>query len=374
MSVDYITHYENIFIRAMEEKAYFEENQEFEKKGTTSKFKIDFLKFLKSLIENILKKDKLNRSFDYIPYLEITKIIYSFDENISVELLEKVMDEINKATNSMISNIEDTMEGKVNDRIREELHKTLSKILQHTNLAYFQKKELIDSTKKEIYKLKEEQSKIIQNFSVIESINEKLENNFELADKRTKQLNNYEKKIDAYENELNTYDKKIDEYENKLKKSTMDMLAVIGIFSTIIFAVFGGLSQLAALGGSLPSTPTYKIFIYSGITATVLSLVVFLSFYSLAKFTELNLTSCGCNCKIEECKHNLIKKYPVITFSLWVFFSFIITGFIILLMKHYVDFGFESDRFYSQKILIFILLILPLIGVCILVKNILCKK
>lgn len=386
MSVDYITHYENIFIRAMEEKAYFEENQEFGKKGTTSKFKIDFLKFLKSLIDNILKKDKLNKSFDYIPYLEITKIIYSFDENISVELLEKVMDEINKATNSTISNIEDTMEGKVNDRIREELHKTLSKILQHTNLAYFQKREIIDATKIEIDKIKEEQKKIIQDFNKIETVNEKItayltiakegDKNLQKYNKRIEEyegkLNKYNKRIEEYEGKLNKYEKRIKVYENKLKKSTMDMLAVIGIFSTIIFAVFGGLSQLAALGGSLPSTPTYKIFIYSGITATVLSLVVFLSFYSLSKFTMLNLSSCGC--KAENCSHNLIEKHPVISFSLWIFFSFIVTGFIILLMKNYIDFGFESDKFYSQEIIILMLLILPFIGVCILVKNLLCKK
>ena len=367
MSVDYITHYENIFIRAMEGKAYFEENQEFAKKGTTSKFKIDFLKFLNSLIENILKKDKLNKSFDYIPYLEITKIIYSFDENISVELLEKVMDEINKATNSIISNIEDIMEGKVNDRIREELYKTLSKIIQHTNLAYFQKREIIDATKIEIDKIKEEQKKIIQDFNEIETVNARITAYLTIAKNGDKNLQKYIKRIEEYEGKLNKYEKRIKVYENKLKKSTMDMLAVIGIFSTIIFAVFGGLSQLAALGGSLPSTPTYKIFIYSGITATVLSLVVFLSFYSLSKFTMLNLSSCGC--KPENCSHNLIKKHPVISFSLWIFFSFIVTGFIILLMKNYIDFGFESDKFYSQEIIILMLLILPFIGVCILVKN-----
>ena len=86
----------------------------------------------------------------------------------------------------------------------------------------------------------------------------------------------------------------------------------------------------------------------------------------------LNLSSCGC--KTENCTHNLMEKHPVISFSLWIFFSFIVTGFIILLMKNYIDFGFESDKFYSQEIIILMLLILPFIGVCILVKNLLCKK
>lgn len=374
MSDDYITYYKKIFTRAIEEKDYFKKNQKTktgEKEIVTSKFLKDFLEFYSSLYLNISKKDKLS-AFNSIPYVEITKIIYSLDKDISVELLEKIMDAINKATDSAITITERKKKGEIDEEIREELQKFLSKITQYTNLAYFQKREIIDATKIEIDKIKEEQKKIIQDFNKIETVNEKITAYLTIAKDGEKNLQKYNKRIEEYEDKLNEYEKRIKVYEDKLEKSTMDMLAVIGIFSTIIFAVFGGLSQLAALGGSLPSTPTYKIFIYSGITATVLSLVVFLSFYSLSKFTMLNLSSCGC--KAENCSHNLIEKHPVISFSLWIFFSFIVTGFIILLMKNYIDFGFESDKFYSQEIIILMLLILPFIGVCILVKNLLFKK
>lgn len=374
MSDDYITYYKKIFTRAIEEKYYFKKNQKTktgEKEIVTSKFLKDFLEFYSSLYLNISKKDKLS-AFNSIPYVEITKIIYSLDKDISVELLEKIMDAINKATDSAITITERKKKGEIDEEIREELQKFLSKITQYTNLAYFQKREIIDATKIEIDKIKEEQKKIIQDFNKIETVNEKITAYLTIAKDGEKNLQKYNKRIEEYEDKLNEYEKRIKVYEDKLEKSTMDMLAVIGIFSTIIFAVFGGLSQLAALGGSLPSTPTYKIFIYSGITATVLSLVVFLSFYSLSKFTMLNLSSCGC--KAENCSHNLIEKHPVISFSLWIFFSFIVTGFIILLMKNYIDFGFESDKFYSQEIIILMLLILPFIGVCILVKNLLFKK
>ena len=322
----YIENYKKIFKEAKKDGNYTLQNK------SSNSFINDFNNFRDSLNKYISnkKKDDIDLSLDYS---EITKIIFYFDEGTSEtkfdEIINRIRKEVDKIKNKKVG--EDS----------NQLKSLLDKILIHTDLAYIQKKAILESNKDEISKLHQK----------MDSFNEK--------------YLDLEKKLEDANGE-------IAKYQRKLEKSTMDMLAVIGIFSTIIFAVFGGLSQLAALGGSLSTTPIHKIFIYTGITATVLSLVVFLSFYSLSKFTMLNLSSCGC--KTENCTHNLMEKHPVISFSLWIFFSFIVTGFIILLMKNYIDFGFESDKFYSQEIIILMLLILPFIGVCILVKNLLCKK
>ena len=167
----------------------------------------------------------------------------------------------------------------------------------------------------------------------------------------------------SYNDKFKDYDEKFEEYDNTLKKSTMDIVAVIGIFSTIIFAIFGGLSQLAALGGKLPETPIYKIFIYSGITATILLLVVFLSFYSLSRLTNLNLKSCDCT---ENCKHNKVQKYPVILLSLWTFFSFISVGFIILFLKTYIN-GHWLNNNYILSTIFTLLIIVPIFSFIILI-------
>lgn len=321
---DYMTYYKKIFDRARTENDYFDVK---EKK---SKFSSDFREFIVSIAAYI-NEDKGNRYYS-IPYVEITKMINSFDKNVSNEIFDKVIQEINKMTKMVINQIS------IGEDIRKDkIHTLLGKILEHTNLAYYQKRMIIDLIKEDINVLNEAQEetrKILGRASGIQDGLLELHGTtlktikilLDLDEKHRKKNEDLEKKLKESQDRITTYEKKI-------KNSTMDMVGVIGIFSTIIFAVFGGLSQLAAIGGRLPDTPIYKIFIYSGITATIFLLVVFLSFYSLSKLTELNLKSFSY--AADKSKFRFLKKYPVITVSLGIFFSFIIIGFVIFIIQYY---------------------------------------
>lgn len=321
---DYMIYYKKIFDRAKIENDYFDVK---EKK---SKFISDFREFIVSIAWYV-SENKGNTPL-IVPYVEITKMINSFDKSASNEIFDKVMQEINKMTKMVINQIN------IGEDIRKDkIYTLLGKILEHTNLAYYQKKMIIDLIKEDINVLNEAQEKTVELLGRASDTQDGLLKLNATAIKTMGVLLKLDKihreKNEVLEKKLEDANDRINIYEKKIKNSTIDMVGVIGIFSTIIFAVFGGLSQLAAIGGKLPETPIYKIFIYSGITATIFLLAVFLSFYSLSKLTELNLKSFSYNA--DKSKLRFLKKYPVITVSLGIFFSFIIIGFIIFIIQYY---------------------------------------
>ncbi|MGX7703188.1 hypothetical protein ACWPXT_12855, partial [Enterococcus faecium] len=67
--------------------------------------------------------------------------------------------------------------------------------------------------------------------------------------------NNFLDLKESLEDTKNNYIK----YKSKYDKMTIDFLSMMGIFSTIIFAIFGGLSQIGAIGDNLAETPLSKI-------------------------------------------------------------------------------------------------------------------
>ena len=168
----------------------------------------DQINGLKTDVNNILDilDDIVNNStpnkLPIIEYSKISKIIYLFDEDTSKTLLSDI-----------IEGIRNVNYNHNNDKVRN----LYDKLIEHTELAIIQKESLEGSNKEMILKLKG----------------------------KTEELEEI-----------------IIEYEKRLKKSTMDIIAIIGIFSTIIFAVFGGINQIGAIGSKLPETPIYKIFIY----------------------------------------------------------------------------------------------------------------
>ncbi|MFL4424522.1 hypothetical protein QFE98_02925 [Streptococcus uberis] len=102
--------------------------------------------------------------------------------------------------------------------------------------------------------------------------------------------------------------------ETKYKNLNIEIVSVLGIFSSIIFAVFGGVSQLGALGGAMEKVDLSKIFIFIGASSFVLQTLVFMSFNATALLTERDMRSCGCK-KSDKCKHGFTERYPIYTYA-----------------------------------------------------------
>lgn len=210
-----------------------------------------------------------------LPYSELTTLIFEDDEfSESIEMFIMNLDDF---INKKFSSLKEAGELRVSDQISITV---LSKAKEHLNLAYAQKQSLYN--------------------------------------KQRSELNSLTSHLDQEKITIKKLKEETDEYKEKYNKLTIDFLSMMGVFSTIIFAVFGGLSQIGAIGDNLAETPIPKILMYISLSSITLIFIVFISFNAIAKLTGLKLRSCKCEDE-RECKHNIFTKHPSLSLSLFFF-------------------------------------------------------
>lgn len=193
----------------------------------------------------------------------------------------------------------------------DSLHKTdynaisaIAKSIEHLNLAIAQKNNLYD-----------EQTVKLNELDIS-------------GNKMTQELINHKKELGVYRDKYDSMNDELEEYKAKYDKMTIDFLSMMGIFSTIIFAVFGGLSQIGAIGDNLAVTPITKILMYLSLSAITLLSIVFISFNAISKLTGMNLRSCSCSVH-DHCNHKIYEKHPTLSFSLFFFIDLFILSLIL---------------------------------------------
>ncbi|QIM47124.1 hypothetical protein GPZ88_08805 [Streptococcus ruminicola] len=302
----------------------------------------NFLKnFTKTVVEDIEKEGA--KESDLISRLKISNIQVRDDsryrseittdlENLAVELTNShishvdysrisqlVIDLKSNSKNddeSDISSLSDYIEAS-KQSLRDLIHKfeqnntdcsfsagslvVLHKIIEHTSLINIQYSNLYESQERELKELLEQ----------IESAKIDLS-------KITKD----------FETKSKDFETKSKDFEEKFKSLNVEIISVLGIFASIIFAVFGGVSQLGALGGKLTTTSVSKIFIFVGASSFVLFSVVFMAFAATARLTGRELRSCGCLEKNngEKCQHKIYERYPIYTISVIISLIILILG------------------------------------------------
>ncbi|MEX1550465.1 MULTISPECIES: hypothetical protein [Enterococcus] len=254
-----------------------------------------------------------------LPYAELTTLIF-------------INDTTEEATGYFIKILENFYISKFTSKKREkQLTKAdetaisaLAKTKEHLSLALNQKNNLYNEQKKELATLKS------------------------ILAKEQAQLKTLQDHTNAY--------------KEKYDKMTIDFLSMMGIFSTIIFAVFGGLSQIGAIGDNLAETPISKILMYVSLSSITLILIVFISFNAISKLTGLKLRSCTCKTE-EECTCTLRQKHPSLSFSLFFFVDLFLFSLVLKAIR-YSDwvspfrdiFVFKTDNFL--KLIIFSIFII----------------
>ncbi|OJG78119.1 hypothetical protein RV14_GL001220 [Enterococcus ratti] len=154
-----------------------------------------------------------------------------------------------------------------------------------------------------------------------------------LYNKQKQELSNLKKLLKDEQAHLANLQDQTDNYKEKYDKMTIDFLSMMGIFSTIIFAVFGGLSQIGAIGDNLAETPISKILMYISLSAITLILIVFISFNAISKLTHLKLRSCNCEDE-KSCACNVYQKHPTLSFSLFFFIDLFLFSIILKATRH----------------------------------------
>lgn len=105
----------------------------------------------------------------------------------------------------------------------------------------------------------------------------------------------------------------------ELSNINSNVISVLGIFTAIIVAFFGGLNILQGIFDNMHKVSIYRLILMSTITLTGLFNIMFVLLQSIAKLTGKNIwSSCyhnnkcnGCNKKKFTCFYN---KYPIVVF------------------------------------------------------------
>ncbi|MCI2919672.1 hypothetical protein [Staphylococcus hominis] len=284
------------------------------------------LEFIDKLIE---KSRGLEPSM--LSYSSITAMTFNFEDNngqlseIGTFLREALNEHFEKNVNEEYIHEEENLANQ---------YKVVKKSIEHLDLAINQKKSLYNEQHDELYNIKR----------VIVSFNKKMKN----ADRKINKSYNKLKEIDGIKNKIYT-----------------EFVAILGIFASIIFGVFGGFQEIQLIGKNLNTTPIPKLLIFSSLVMLGVTLIIFLCFNAISKITNMPMRSC--NCKAGECNCSFRKRHPTIFYSSCIYLYVLLVGFALRLYK-YNDFKF-SDLYNGilkgYDILPLLLLILPLIPLLI---------
>lgn len=139
-----------------------------------------------------------------------------------------------------------------------------------------------------------------------------------------------------------------------------EFVAILGIFASIIFGVFGGFQEIQLIGKNLNTTPIPKLLIFSALVMLGITLIIFLCFNAISKLTNLPMRSC--NCQVDKCNCSFKEKHPTIFYSCSLFVYMLFVGFALRLYKYH-DFTIQKmfEGWTGKNALPLILLIAPLI-------------
>lgn len=249
----------------------------------------------------VLIKFLYEQQISRVPYDTITSKVNEFNDytDETMENLSDSFDFLIQATSDSLKTIVDCFvkNGTFNGENIISSDKTnyenaiyaFYKVLEHTKLAYAQYQSLYQKTESEVQELYNTSQKSIEEYK-------KLKNTAQKSIEDYKKLRNTARELKRNYNNLN-----------------VEIISVLGIFASIIFAVFGGVSQLGQLGENLNKVSLGEMFIFIGSSSFLLFSVLFIAFNTTAHLTERNMKAC---CNEIECIHKINKKYPVYFWSI----------------------------------------------------------
>lgn len=249
---------------------------------------IDFVMDTNLVMQDVvvLIKFLYEQQISRVPYDTITSKVNEFNDHTD-ETMEKSdsFDFLIQATSDSLKTIVDcfvkdgTFDGeKVTSSAKtkyEDAIYAFYKVLEHTKLAYTQYQNLYKKTESEVQELYNVTQESIEEYKKLKKVAHELKRNY---------------------SNLN-----------------VEIISVLGIFASIIFAVFGGVSQLGQLGENLNEAGLGKIFIFVGSSSFLLFSALFIAFNTTAHLTDRNMKAC---CNKNGCSHNIKEKYPVYFWSI----------------------------------------------------------
>lgn len=255
-------------------------------------------------------------------YSEISKVVYEFKDE-SIDILRINLKEIKKLVNE-------------NDNDNLKLHNKIDKLEDHANLAGYQRtlienmgketnfliKNYQDQLSKTRTELEDARSELKKTKEQFETVNEDLKEAQAQFDKENVNLKETQASTVTY---FDSVSKKVQELEKGTSNIYTQFVTILGIFSSIIFAAFGGFQILQNTFGNIANVRVGKLITFSSLVMIGIVILLLILLNGISKISRTNVRSCGCK-KDETCTHNSVQKYPIFYVSLLCLFYFFTIG------------------------------------------------
>lgn len=250
----------------------------------------------------------------FVPLSDLTKFVFDIerqnDENLTFEVFKLCRESLE--AQERIS-LDDDLTKVENALI------LLSKIKNHYETA-FNQKIMMDQTAQKY--VKEVFTPLAQGSRALYKKQTDLEGTLQKFDDRQKEIDEKQNKIDEHQ-----------------KNNQRDFVAVLGMFTTIIFAAFGGLQLLAEVFKGLDKTPLDVVLIHGSFVFISLIIIISLLLSGVSRMSNLPIRSCHCNTKKIHCYCSFAEKHPTIFFS-------------VLLVSVITSFALMDKYFMFSKLLV----------------------
>ena len=102
---------------------------------------------------------------------------------------------------------------------------------------------------------------------------------------------------------------KIEAKDIKNTKSQIytDIISILGIFSALIFALFGGVSMISSIADLAKKVKLGKLIVLASLVSLLLIILIFLLLNGISGMVGKQMKSC---CDIKFCSHTLFQRYP----------------------------------------------------------------
>lgn len=261
----------------------------------------------------------------------LTEYVYSNYNNVKVEYnadIEPFWQENVETLREYLSNLVSGIDGlgidyteeekKVIKEYKTEILELPDRISESIKLALSQYKAFFDKFSKATKGLSNA-TVLIKDVSKIYNASSKKSN------ETSKKLDVASKKLDVAQKKLDVAQKKIDVAQKKLDNSTSEFISMLGIFSALIFGVFGGFEAFKTIFTNIDKASVDMVIIDSSILLLGLIILIFLLIQSISILSGKNFLACGCK-NISECNHKFYERYPLFSFSIGLFLFTLLLG------------------------------------------------
>lgn len=164
--------------------------------------------------------------------------------------------------------------------------------------------------------------------------------------------------------ELGKKGQQLDKATKKLNNSTATFISILGIYSALIFGVFGGFDAFKSIFDNMKKTPVATILIDGSVLMIGLITLVFILLQSIGILSGKAYLACG-HANSRECNCPFYKRYPIFSLTLKIFLGILVFGSVVHIANR-AGFLYQTSR---QVFLIVLGIIILLYLLCNIIKT-----